>query len=89
MHNLKHKAILGALCRLVREQAECVPSEPEYKTNDGNGCNYICGHVLIWLTKSLPFLLYFLVSASAIIFISHFLYICLSLSLLVPVFVDK
>lgn len=35
-------------------QAEGEASESEYKTNDGNGCNYIYGHVLIWLTKSLP-----------------------------------
>lgn len=55
MHNLKHWAILGALCRLARVRPECEPSESEYKTNDGNGCNYIYGHVLIWLTKSLSF----------------------------------
>lgn len=41
MHNLKHRAILGALCRLARVRAQHEPSESEYKTNDGNGCNYI------------------------------------------------
>lgn len=49
MHNLKHRAILGALCRLARERAQCEPSESENKTNDGNGCNYIyiwpCSHL--------------------------------------------
>lgn len=44
-----------ALCRLARVWAQCEPSESENKTNDGNGGNYIYGHVLIWLAKSLPF----------------------------------
>lgn len=35
-------------------QAEGERSESECKINDGNGCNYIYGLVLIWLTKSLP-----------------------------------
>lgn len=55
MHNLKHRAILGALCGLARERAQCEPRESENKTNDVNGCNYIYGRVLIWPTKSLPF----------------------------------
>lgn len=55
MHNLKHRAILGTLWRLARKRAQCEPSESENKTNDGNGCNYIYGRVLIWLAKSLPF----------------------------------
>ncbi len=50
MHNLKHRAILGALWWLARVRAAYEPSESEYKTNDGNGCNYIYGRILIWLT---------------------------------------
>lgn len=43
-----------ALCRLARVWAQCEPSESENKTNDGNGGNYIYGHVLIWLVVT-PF----------------------------------
>lgn len=53
MHNLKHWVIFRTFFGLARVPAESEPRESEYKTNDGNGRNYIYGHALIWLAESL------------------------------------